>query len=96
MPMTLANRLVKDRRQQVFVVVQLTNLNFSPCTIVEAQEIMGSDLFKLPGSEEGVVFLSPFGIESGSGVNLMAIANTVERAKELAQRATQKLIGRPV
>ena len=96
MPMTLANRLVKDRRQQVFVVVQLTNMNFKSRTIVEAQEMMGSDLFKVPGSEEGVVFLSPFGIESGSGVNLMAIANTVERAKELAQRATQKLIGRPI
>ncbi len=93
MPMTLANRLVKDLEKWVFVIVQLTNMNFKPRTMVEAQEMMGSDLFKVPGSEDGIVFLSPFGIESGSGVNLMAIARTVEHAKGLAQRATQKLTG---
>jgi hypothetical protein len=96
MPMTLANRLVKNREQRVFVVVQLTNMNFKSHTIVEAQEMMGSDLFKVPGSQDGVVFLSPFGIENGSGVNLMAIAGTVERATGLAHRATQKLTGQPV
>jgi hypothetical protein len=96
MPMTLANRLVKNRQQRVFVVVQLTNMNFKSRTMAKAQEMMGSDLFKVPDSQDGVVFLSPFGIESGSGINLMAIAGTVERAKGLAQRATQQLIGQPV
>jgi hypothetical protein len=96
MPMTLANRLVKNRQQRVFVVVQLTNMNFKSHTMIEAQEMMGNDLFKVPGSQDGVVFLSPFGIESGSGINLMAIARTIERAKGMAQRATRQLIGQPV
>jgi hypothetical protein len=96
MPMTLANRLVKNLEHQAFVVMQLTNMNFKPRTLVEAQEMTGSDLFRVPDSKDGVVFVSPFGIESGSGVNLMAIARTVERAKGLAQRATQKLTGQPV
>lgn len=96
MPMTLANRLVNNLEERVFVIVQLTGMNFKSRAMAEAQEMMGSDLFKVPESQDGVVFLSPFGIESGSGVNLMAIARTVERAKGLAHRATQKLIGQPV
>ncbi len=62
-------------------------------SMAEAMEIVGSDLFKIEGSGDGIVFLSPFGIESGSGVNLMAIARTVGHAKGLAQHATQKLTG---
>ena len=96
MPMTLANRLVKDMEHRAFVVVQLSRMEFECRTIDEAQKMVESELFKVPGSDEGVVFLSPFGIERGSGVNLMAIAETVERAKGLAQRATQQLTGQPV
>ena len=96
MPMTLANRIVKNLKDRVFVVLQLTNMAFPGRTMAEAIQTIGADLFRTRDSDEGVVLLSPLGLERGTGLNLMAIAKTSERARVLARRAAQQLVGQPV
>ncbi len=87
-PMTLANRLTGNWSRGAFVVVQLTNLHFPQHDFSKALELLDGRLYRAGQSSEGIVFMSPFGIERGSGVNLMAIATTFERAKTLAEQAT--------
>lgn len=92
-PMTLANRLTRTGERKVFIVIQLTGLDFEPLTIDQVQDILGDDLFRPHENGEGVVLVSPFGLETGYGVNLMAIAGSVRHAEEIARRATRQVTG---
>ncbi len=89
-PMTLANRL---KRGGDFVVVQRDKVNFPPCEFSKALNSLRSHLYCIRQSSEGVVLISPLGIERGSAVHLMAFANRVERAQSLAEHATKILMG---
>ncbi len=91
-PMTLANRLNKGR-QSDFVVVQRDKVNFPPCEFSKALNRLGSVLYRAGHNSEGVVLTSPLGIERGSAVHMMALADTIERAQSLARHATGILMG---
>lgn len=93
-PMTLANRLSKYGRHSNFVVVQRDKVSFSPCEFSAALNRLKSVLYCTGESPEGVVLISPLGIERGSAVHLMVLADGVERAQNLAEHATRILMGR--
>lgn len=92
-PMTLANRLSKGRNAH-FVVVQRNKLSFPPCEFSKALGRLGSDLYCAGHNPEGVVLLSPLGIERGTALHMMALADTVARAQSLAERAIGILMER--
>ncbi len=92
-PMTLANRLNSGRRCD-FVVIQLDKVSFQPCEFSAALSRLASVLYCTGQNPEGVVLISPLGIERGSAVQLMAFANRVDRAESLAEHATTILMGK--
>lgn len=92
-PMTLANRLVGDWSRQSFVVVQSAHLDFKQRTIPEVLNLLGSSLYQASSRHEGVVLISPRGTTLGHSINLMAIAETDQRAQTLARQAVERLIG---
>jgi hypothetical protein len=94
-PMTLANRLTSGRSRQAFVVVQITGLGFERHTFAEILELLDTRLYRHGIQNEGIVLISPLGMERGRAINLMAIAATIERAQLLAQQAIQLLTGQP-
>ncbi len=88
-PMTLANRL---RRGSIFVVVQRDKINFPPCEFSKALSCLGSRLYRTGQTPEGVVLISPLGIERGSALHLVALANRIDQAQDLAEHATKILL----
>lgn len=64
--MTLVNRLTGDWARQAFVVVQLSHLRMPRRPFSEIL-VLSDDLLHSAGhGGEGVVFLSPHGVERGS------------------------------
>ncbi|MCP4317699.1 MAG: hypothetical protein GY789_17195 [Hyphomicrobiales bacterium] len=91
MPMTLANRLGGNWREHPFVVVQQTHLRGRPMRFESALSCLRPLLYERAKHGDGVILLTPGGIESGHAVHLMAIADTVAKARGLAARACQAL-----
>lgn len=92
-PMTLANRLTGDWSRQAFVVIQLTNLDFEQRTFTETLELLDTRVYQPGIRDEGIVPISPLGVELGRAINLMAIAGTRARAQLLAQQAIRLITG---
>ena len=90
-PMTLANRLTGDWQRHPFVVVQRAHLAMKAREFVQILETLDDDLFRVAQDLHGVVLLSPLGFEQGTAINLMAISDSVEAAKDLAGRSTRAL-----
>jgi hypothetical protein len=81
-PMTLANRLSGNGRRSNFVVVQRDKASFPPCEFSAALNRLGSNLYRTGQNIEGVVLLSPLGIERGNALHLMGLADEVEQRTE--------------
>jgi hypothetical protein len=92
-PMTLANRLAAGGSRGNFVVVQREKANFPPCRFSTAVGRLEPILYRAGQSREGIVLISPLGLERGSAVQLMALAEDVERATNLAAQATAIVTG---
>ena len=92
-PMTLANRLSNNGRSGNFAVVQRDNVSFPPCEFSTALSRLKPILYRTGKTPEGVVLMSPVGIERGNALQLMALADRVEQAESLAERATRILMG---
>jgi len=90
-PMTLANRLTTGQCRDNFVVVQRDHMNFQPRQFLTALRILEPMLYRVTKRSEGVVLLSPFGIERGTAIHLLALAENTDRAKHFAECATQVL-----
>jgi len=90
-PMTLANRLTGDWHRHPFVVVQQMHLAMAAREFAQILATLDGDLFRLQQSPHGVVLLSPLGFERGTAINLMAISDSVEEAKDLAGRSIRAL-----
>ena len=90
-PMTLTNRLVGDWQTRAFVVAQRSDLALRKRRFADALSLLGRRLYQAQEPSEGVILLSPLGIERGLALHLMAIADTVEGAKELALDAVRTL-----
>ena len=89
-PMTAAERLVGDWRDRPFVTLSLERPTDRRVPAGDALDTLDELAFR---GDAGVVLLSPTALETGQGLNLMAIARTRERATTLADSARDRLLG---
>ena len=72
-PMTIANRLTTNGSRS-FVVIQRDKSDFPPCRFAAALGRLGPIAYRAGQVSEGVVIISPLGIERGDAIHLMALA----------------------
>ncbi|MDF9391513.1 hypothetical protein ELQ36_03175 [Methylococcus capsulatus] len=92
-PMTLANRLLGDWKRRALLIVQRTGLS-PPCDLATALGRLGPLAFR-DRSEEGIVILTPGGLETGRGMHFMSLAGSQEAAHRQARTAEALLRGEP-
>jgi hypothetical protein len=92
-PMTIVNRLKRGSDRAKFVVVQRTGESHPPQSFADALEALDPILFRSGKRGEGIVLLSPAEIEAGRGVQMLACAETIADARELATSAVDILSG---
>ncbi len=92
-PMTLANRLLDDRDDNTFIVIERDELDARGQTLGIVLEELAGDLFAAPQRPKGAVILSPSGIEAGTGFEVMVIDRSVEAARTRAQDFADRLLG---
>lgn len=92
-PMTVINRLTGDWARRSFVVVHRSHQPTRPRKLRHALETLKNDLFRTGQNSEGVIVLTPTGIENGTGVNLAALGRTADEARQVAERGVKALTG---
>jgi hypothetical protein len=90
-PLTVANRLIGDWRKKFIIIVQRTNLDMPPRSLSSILEMLKGHLFSPAGRQEGVIILAPGHLIDGSGLNLMAIADTAGAARAQLEAVTKLL-----
>jgi len=90
-PMTIVNRLNRDRASTKFVVVQRVGESQPPRRFADAVHVLDDLLFRSGRQENGIILLSPVEIEAGLGVHMLACAETVAGARELSEHAIRIL-----
>jgi hypothetical protein len=85
LPMTIANRLVPDWDQGTTLIVQRPMQFDATLTFARVVEQLDSELLHVGQKEKGVVFLSPGGIEDGTGLNFLVFADTDAEADAYCQ-----------
>lgn len=93
-PMTLANRLLGDWKRRALLIIQRTDLRNAPCDLPAALDRLGPLAFRDRG-DEGIVILTPGGLETGSGVHFMSLARSRDEAHRQARAAESLLRGEP-
>jgi hypothetical protein len=92
-PMTFANRLGAAVSESEIVIVQRTTFEAPPRSFRDVLSLFSDLLFEPGRSTEGLIPLTPGGFARGAGAHFMTIAKSLERAKDLARRALQRLAG---
>jgi hypothetical protein len=91
LPMTFANRLGAPVTESEIVIVQRTTLEVPPRPFRDVLALL-ADMIFMPGqSTQGIIPLTPAGFERGTGVHFMTIAKSLDRAKNLAKQALQRI-----
>jgi hypothetical protein len=73
------------------VIVQRTTLEVPPRPFRDVLALL-ADMIFMPGqSTQGIIPLTPAGFERGTGVHFMTIAKSLDRAKNLAKQALQRI-----
>ncbi|MGK7312656.1 MAG: hypothetical protein ACN0LA_10510 [Candidatus Longimicrobiales bacterium M2_2A_002] len=93
-PMTAAERLVGDWSEHPFLIVHRTSPTGRCIPAEKALNALDELLFHR-GEAEGVLLLSPTSLETGQGLDLMAIAGDGDRAADLAAAAGDRILGAP-
>ena len=88
--MTAAERITGDWIQRPFAVLSLRHEQGPRIPTERALELL-DDLLLTPDREEGVFPTSPTALETGMGLDLMAIAGTRERAEDLLRSARETI-----
>ncbi len=91
-PLTLANRFATAATPEI-VVVQQVGIDLPACTFEQALQRTAPHLYRDGRNTRGVVFMSPRLLESGSGMHFVAIAETLEAARDEALAVRQLLAG---
>ncbi len=87
LPMTIANRLVPDWQHRTTLIVQRP-LQFDPArSFAEVTGRLERQLLQAGHGDQGIVFLSPGGIEDGTGLNFLVFADTDAQADAFCQAA---------
>lgn len=92
LPMTLANRVIADPSESEYVILQHEGSFIAPHKFEDILKIFDKRFFWPNEKHEGIIFLTPTGIERGRGLHLMAIARSTARAKELALKTSSELL----
>ena len=91
--MTIVNRLNKGEVSPNFVVVHRDGQRYRPRLFAEALHDLDGLLFRSGKHEEGIILLSPTEIEAGRGMQMLAYAETIAKARELSNHAVSILSG---
>lgn len=91
-PMSAANRLIGDWSRRPFVIVHRSGLRARQRPFEQALAMLDECLLKPPHRDEGVVVLSPGGIEQGNGLHFMVLAATSGAARQLADDSVTRLL----
>ncbi len=84
-PMTLANRLVGDWARRPFVVIGSVR-GEAASTLEEIREAARDRVFD-PARGTGLIFLSPAPAETGRGIDIMAMGESLQDARRAASEA---------
>lgn len=95
-PMTLVNRLLPDPEDWHVLIVQRLNLDLPPRPFQTVIDCVGDLLFQEKLGNEGIILLTPTGYERGAGVHFLAVARTLDKARELSRDVMQRLTEQPV
>lgn len=80
LPMTFMNRLFSNAAVPAYVIVQLSNLAFKARPFQTALQGLKDRIYQPGGPQNGVVLLSPGGIENGSGLHMISIGECMDDA----------------
>ncbi len=90
-PLTLANRLAGDGPAMPFVVAQQTVPGSGARSFREAIALLSQLLYVRGEQDTGVIVATPRSIEAGSGLQFVALGETVAEARFLAEAARKLL-----
>lgn len=79
-PLTVANRLLGDWKKKSVIIAQRSRLDLPPRTFGSILARLEDHLFGPEGRREGIVLLAPGRLLLGSGLNLIALADSKARA----------------
>jgi len=91
-PMSAANRLIGDWSRRPLVIVHRSGLRTRQRPFEQALALLDEHLLKPAHRDEGVVILSPGGIERGNGLHLMVLASTSGTARQLTDDTVARLL----
>lgn len=91
LPMTFMNRVFAGKPLPAFVIAQRTDLDFGRIRFQDALLRFDDQLYDSNGPPEGIIFTAPGGLETGRGLNFIAVGNSEDDAKERAFLAFQRL-----
>ncbi|MEX3007241.1 hypothetical protein [Hoeflea sp. TYP-13] len=87
LPMTFLNRIFSVETMPDYVIWQHSDLDFPAMPFTEALTRLDSGLYKAGSDPEGIIFTSPTGIETGTGLQMIALGWNEKEAMNLANRA---------
>ena len=93
-PMTFSNRLGAAVSESEIMIVQRSSFEVPPRPFRDVLSLFADLLFTPGKSTEGIVPLTPAGFERGTGVHFMTIAGSLERAKDIAKQALDRITER--
>ena len=93
-PMTFANRLGGAVSNSEIVIVQRDRFGVPPRPFRDVLSLFTDMLFTPGKAIEGIIPLTPAGFERGTGVHFMTIAGSLDRAKDMAKQALERITRR--
>jgi hypothetical protein len=93
-PMTFSNRLGAAVSKSEIAIVQRGRFEVPPRPFRDVLLLFADMLFTPGKSTEGIIPLTPAGFERGTGVHFMTIAGSLERTKDIAKKALDRITER--
>jgi hypothetical protein len=93
LPLTFLNRLFSPEALPAYVIVQRSELSLPPLSFAEALERLDDQLYRPDGPPEGVILVTPDCLETGTGLHMIAMDETIEKAMHRADEVVERLSG---
>lgn len=94
LPMTFLKRIFRSRALPAHIVVHRSELRFSGMPFQTALNRLRGQLYEMDSEPEGVILITPGGLEKGTAVHMIAIGSTQEDATQCADKALATLFDR--
>ncbi len=89
-PMSLLNRLFGDEEPSPYIIVHGSGQDLTRRSFCDGLDIL-SDLLWHPCQQNGIIFMTPSGFETGTGLHFVSLASSVSAAKEQAETVGRRL-----